>query len=212
MSLRGKAPCSAWHQVCPKLPDGAQHLVPSVCPFFPCGLGLPVALLLLSVSCRRVSIRDPNVLGLAAELGTCVCICLLQRQEWGLCQGQKDQAGIQDLTPDESRLPKLLLLCPGRSSFLVIQLASSHPCSICSNTQLGIKVLLLSCHLPSTQRLKKTGIEKSRRGAEGAQKGFYLLFFDIYLHSPTRSAPKPGLPLNQVCSCVSLSLELSGVK
>lgn len=99
MSLRGKALCSAWHQVCPKLPDGAQHLVPSVCPFFPHGLGLPVTLLVLSVSRSRVSIRDPNVLGLAAELGTSISICLLQRQEWGLCQGQKDQAGIQDLTP-----------------------------------------------------------------------------------------------------------------
>lgn len=206
MSLRGKAPCSAWHQVCPKLPDGAQHLVPSVCPFFPCGLGLPVALLLLSVSRRRVSIRDPNVLGLAAELGTGVCICLLQRQEWGLCQGQKDQAGIQDLTPDESRLPKLLLLCPGRSSFLVIQLASSHPCSICSNTQLGIKVLLLSCHLPSTQRLKKQALKRAG-GVQKVHRRGFICYFLTYI-----CIPQPGLPLNQVCSCVSLSLELSGVK
>lgn len=149
MSLRGKALYSAWHQVCPKLPDGAQHLVPSVCPFFPRGLGLPVALLLLSVSCSRVSIQDLICLG------------------WQLSWEQKDQAGIQDLTPGESRLPKLLLLCPGSSSFLVIQLASNFPCSIYSNTRLGIKILLLSRHLPYTQRLKKTGIGKSRRGTEG---------------------------------------------
>lgn len=30
VSLRGKALYSAWHQVCPRLPDGAQHLVPTV--------------------------------------------------------------------------------------------------------------------------------------------------------------------------------------
>lgn len=173
MSLRGKALYSAWHQVCPRLPDGAQHLVPSVCPFFPHVLGLPVALLVLCMSLSRVSIQDPNMLGLAAELATGVCICLLQRQEWGLCQGQKDQTGIQDLSPGESQLPKLVLLCPGPSSFLVIQLASNFPCSICSNTRLGIKILLLSRHLPSTQRLKETGLEKSRRGTEG----FFWLFF-----------------------------------
>lgn len=95
------------------------------------------------------------MLELAAELATGICICLLQRQESRLCQGQKDQAGIQDLTPSESQLPRLLFLCPGLSSFLVIKLASNFPCSICSNTQLGIKILLLSHHRPSTQRLKK---------------------------------------------------------
>ncbi|KAI1233682.1 hypothetical protein IHE44_0004123 [Lamprotornis superbus] len=177
-------------QVCRKLPDGAQHLVPSVCPFFPRGLGLPVALLVLSLSHSCVSIQDPNMLGLAAELGTGIGICLLQRQESRLCQGQKDQAGIQDLTPGESQLPRLLLLCPGLSSFLVIKLASNFPCSICSNTRLGIKILLLSRHLPSTQRLKKTGIEKSRRGTEV----FFCCFFDLYLHSPTGSAPVHPFP------------------
>lgn len=76
-----------------------------LCPFFPCGLGLPVALLVLSLSHSSVSIQDPDMLELAAELGTGVCICVLQRQESRLCQGQKDQAGIQDLTPSDPNSP-----------------------------------------------------------------------------------------------------------
>lgn len=75
--------------------------------------------------------------------------------------------------------------CPGLSSFLVIQLASNCPCSICGNTRLGIKVLLLSHHLPSTQRLKKTGIEKSRRCTEG----FFCCFFWHIFAFPNQVCP-----------------------